>query len=98
MGHFERFEDADTQQDPSLPRPPASATMTIWDIGPVLTSAVPTRPEPTATPEAWEDFETDLSRHIAAVLRYRREKSDWVQKHGATRHSGLYHGGMSAAY
>jgi hypothetical protein len=82
MGHFERFEDADTKQDQGLPRPPASVTITVWDIGPVLTSAVPTRPEPTATPGAWEDYETDVAHHVAMVLKYRREKSEWTQKHG----------------
>jgi hypothetical protein len=31
---------------------------------------------------AWEDYETDVAHHVAAVLRYRRERAEWVQKHG----------------
>ena len=82
MGHFERYEDTDTSGDQTLPRPPASVMLTVWDTGPVLNSAVPTRPEPAATPGAWEDYETDVSQHVAAVLKYRRERREWVEKHG----------------
>jgi hypothetical protein len=82
MNRFQRFEDIDASGEQPLPRPPASTTAILWDIGPVLNSAVPTRPEPTATPGAWEDYETDVARHVAAVLRYRRERADWIQQHG----------------
>jgi hypothetical protein len=43
---------------------------------------VPKEPEHTATPAEWEDYETDVSRHIALVLKYRRDRSAWVQKNG----------------
>jgi hypothetical protein len=82
MGHFERHEDIDASGDQALPRPPASlALMSVWDIGPVLNSAVPTRPEPTATPGEWADYETDVARHVAAVLKFRREKAEFNQQH-----------------
>ena len=81
MGHFERFEDADIKQDQVLPIPPVPVAI-VWDIGPQLPVAVPTRPDSTAPPSAWQDYETDVSRHIALVLKYRRARAEWVQKHG----------------
>jgi hypothetical protein len=32
MGHFERYEDGDTKQDPILPIPPVPMVV-IWDMG-----------------------------------------------------------------
>jgi hypothetical protein len=81
-GHFERFEDSDTAGEQTLPRPPASVTLTqIWDIGPRLNSAVPKEPDHTATPAEWEDYETDVAHHVALVLKYRREKAEFDQKY-----------------
>jgi hypothetical protein len=82
MGHFERFEDIDTSQEPALPRPPAAPTMTVWDLGPQLPDAVPQRPEPTAVPARWLEFEEDTAHFVALVLKFRRERAEFVQKHG----------------
>jgi hypothetical protein len=83
MNRFQRFEDIDTSGEQPLPRPPASVTVTVWDIGPRLNSAVPKQPDSTAPPGEWEDYETDVSQHVAAVLRYRRERAEFIQKHGS---------------
>jgi hypothetical protein len=81
MNRFQRFEDIDTSGEQPLPRPPASVTVTVWDLGPQLTAPVPKAPEHTATPAAWADYETDVARHIAAVLKFRREKAEFDQKY-----------------
>jgi hypothetical protein len=81
MGHFERFEDADIKQDPIRPIPPAPVAV-IWDIGPQLPAPAPTKPNSTATPAAWLDYEEDVAHHVALVLKYRRERAEWTQKHG----------------
>jgi hypothetical protein len=82
MNRFQRFEDIDTSGEQTLPRPPASVTVTVWDLGPQLLADVPEKPDPAATPSAWQDYETDLSGHIAKVLQYRRLRAEWVQAHG----------------
>jgi hypothetical protein len=84
IGHYERFEDFDTAGEQPLPRPPAEVKTVLWDLGPILNSVVPTRPDSTAPPSAWQDYELDLSRHVAAVLRWRREKVEFDQKHGGS--------------
>jgi hypothetical protein len=85
VGHYQRYEDSDTSGEQALPRPPASmAIAQIWDIGPQLPASVPKAPEHTATPSAWLDFETDASHHVALVLKYRRERAEWIQKHGGS--------------
>ena len=82
MNRFQRFEDIDTSGDQTLPRPPTSTTVTVLDLGPQLPDAVPQRPEPTATPARWLDFEEDTAHFVALVLKFRRERAEFVQKHG----------------
>jgi hypothetical protein len=81
MGHFERYEDADTKQDPIRPIPPAPVAI-VWDIGPQLPAPAPTQPDSTATPARWADYEEDVAHHVAMVLKYRRERAEWIEKHG----------------
>jgi hypothetical protein len=83
MNRFQRFEDIDTSGDQTLPRPPTSTTVTVLDLGPQLPDAVPQRPEPTATPARWLDFEEDTAHFVALVLKFRRERAEFVQKHGS---------------
>ena len=65
MNRFQRFEDIDTSGE--LPRPPASVTTTVWDLGPQLPASVPQRPEPTAVPARWLEFEEDTAHFVALV-------------------------------
>jgi|SRR6516225_10532058 hypothetical protein len=81
VGHYERLEDFDTSGELALPRPPASVTMTVWDLGPRLNSVVPKQPDPTATPAEWLEYEEDVAHHVASVLKFRREKAEFDQKH-----------------
>jgi hypothetical protein len=67
---------------PSMPAIPPVKPTVIWDIGPQLPDAVPQRPEHTATPAAWLDYDEDVAHHVALVLKYRRERAEWTQKHG----------------
>ena len=82
MNRFQKFEDIDTSGEQPLPRPPASTTVTVLDFGPQLPDVVPQRPEHTAVPARWLDFEEDTAHFVALVLKYRRERAEFVLKHG----------------
>src|SRR6516162_3078218 len=82
MNRFQRVEDPDIAGELALPRPPASTTVTVFDLGPQLPVDVPTRPNPAATPAQQEDYETDVSHYVAKILQYRRERAEFTQKHG----------------
>jgi hypothetical protein len=77
-----RFEASTTAGEETLPRPPASTTVTVLDFGPQLPDAVPQRPEPAAVPAAWLDYHEDAARHVALVLAYRRLHAEFIQKYG----------------
>jgi hypothetical protein len=76
--------DEDYQNQPVMPAIPPVKPTVIWDVGPQLSSDVPQRPEHTATPAQWLDYEEDCAHHVALVLKYRRERAEWVQKHGGS--------------
>ena len=82
MNRFQRFEDIDTSGEQPLLRPPASTTATVLDFGPQFPDVVPQRPEHTAVPARWLDFEEDAAHFVALVLKFRRERAEFVQKHG----------------
>jgi hypothetical protein len=67
---------------PSMPAIPPVKPTVIWDIGPRLPATVPQEPDSTATPAQWLDYEEDVAHHVALVLKYRRERAEWVQRHG----------------
>jgi hypothetical protein len=82
MGNFCKALEEDLQNQPVMTAIPPVKPTVIWDIGPRLPATVPQEPEPTATPAAWLDYEEDCARHVALVLKYRRERAEWTQKHG----------------
>ena len=43
---------------------------------------VPKEPDITATPGRWLDYEEDVATYVALVLKFRRERVEWTQKHG----------------
>jgi hypothetical protein len=67
---------------PAMPAIPPVKQTAIWDIGPRFPAAAPQEPDSTATPAQWLDYDEDVAHHVALVLRYRRERAEWTQKHG----------------
>jgi hypothetical protein len=62
MGHFERYEDADTKQDPTLPIPPVPV-VTVWDM------AAPGGPtEIKLDPTSAREFMERDSRYVTELL------------------------------
>jgi hypothetical protein len=82
MGNFDKALDEDYQNQPVMPAIPPERTITVFDLGPQLPASVPKAPDHTATPSAWQDHEEDVAHHVALVLKYRRERAEWVQKYG----------------
>jgi hypothetical protein len=82
MGNFDKALDEDFQNQPVMPAIPPVKPTVIWDLGPRLSTTVPQEPEHTATPAQWLDYEEDVAHHVAMVLKYRRERAEWTQKHG----------------
>jgi|SRR6516164_6148133 hypothetical protein len=82
MGNFDKALDEDFQNQPVMPAIPPVKLTVVWDIGPQLPAPAPTKPNSTATPAAWLDYEEDVAHHVALVLQYRRQRAEWVQRHG----------------
>src|SRR6516165_2608141 len=82
MGNFDKALDEDYQNQPVMPAIPPERPVAVIDLGPQLPDAVPQRPEPTAVPARWLDFEEDTAHFVALVLKFRRERAEFVQKHG----------------
>jgi hypothetical protein len=82
MGNFDKALEEDLQNQPVMAAIPPERPVTVFDLGPQLPTDVPKQPDHTATPAAWEDYEEDTARYLAQILRYRRERGEWVQKYG----------------
>jgi hypothetical protein len=82
MGNFDKALDEDFQNQPLMPAILPERTITVLDLGPRLPADVPKEPAVTATPGQWLDYEEDVSSYVALVLKFRRERSLWTEKHG----------------
>jgi hypothetical protein len=83
MGNFDKALDEDYQNQPVMPAIPPERTVTVLDRGPMLPVDVPKPPDNSASPAAWLDYHEDAARHVALVLQYRRQRSEWAEKHGS---------------
>src|SRR5262252_7143536 len=82
MGNLDKALDEDYQNQPILPAIPLERPVTVFDLGPRLPADVPKEPDITATLGRWLDYEEDVATYVALVLKFRRERSLWTEKHG----------------